>query len=876
MAYSTNYSQQSEQKIVLDNFMGFDFSSSKLSTSKNRAVMGKNFINEDGVNKKRKGWTEIVNFGNGAKVNGLWQFVDSEDTLHTLCHCGNKIYEIKYFENQDNSFTQDIIDLTSNNSLIDSTLIDSEIRSYAVVQNNKLFILCGDYLMYVKRGDTWQLERVQDNIDTYIPTTTISIDAVGANDKTSGGLDEVNMLCSRRINTLNVPSNLENTAFDNGITYYLDTPSIDSDEVIVEIQTLQTTPTVDIITTEYKNIKTNGAWGTALYKDGSTSTASIGYIDFNKGMLFLNSREVLKPTFSIAENVDVSDRIKVIFTKKNQDYTDKICKCKFGTLFGLDGATDRLFISGNHSCKNEDFFSQINDFTYFGDQSTAVIGSNTFAITGYSRLGDSTLAIFKQASSQESTIYYRTSTTVQQGNFINAVFPVRSGSIGEGVISPYANCNLSGDNLILSENGVYGIVLSNNVVTDERYARERSRFIDNKLCKEDLTNAVACCYKNKYYLAVNNNCYIADARFKSRMDNDMQDTFNYEWWFWDNIPAYIFAVFENKLYFGTTDGRICVFGNNFVDKSYINPGLGNVLVDYDDNSITINSEYSSLIQRLTTDLPNQKDYISFKAKTGDDFVDLYSSIFKPSDIDKVQDNRIYINSSLQINTILYENQVVYADNVASSGLSLNTGYIIKDIDIDSNSFKLALNEETCLVNKTSELAIKSKITSKELLLAWENEKLITKDNFGNVIDFCKYNNSKPTLFLASFFLNDYVVAEWYTPVLNLGTSEYLKTLRMITVTAETNVSCNITFGWETRQNLKSIDIEGTSLFDFGNIDFNDFTFETSDFTKSFSKKVKEKNFNYIQFRIRSDNDGDCAVNNIVISYVIGKKNKGVN
>jgi hypothetical protein len=145
-------------------------------------------------------------------------------------------------------------------------------------------------------------------------------------------------------------------------------------------------------------------------------------------------------------------------------------------------------------------------------------------------------------------------------------FTTTQGATGEGMISSFANDNLLNDNLFLSSNGVYGLSLSNNIKSNERYALERSGLINGKLIKEtSLQNACGISFNGRYYLSVNGHCYVADSRFKNYVAVDLPDTFSYEWWFWDNVNARIFFVINNELYFGTDEGQICKFEKNIVD-----------------------------------------------------------------------------------------------------------------------------------------------------------------------------------------------------------------------------------------------------------------------------------------------------------------------
>ena len=89
------------------------------------------------------------------------------------------------------------------------------------------------------------------------------------------------------------------------------------------------------------------------------------------------------------------------------------------------------------------------------------------------------------------------------------------------------------------------------------------------------------------------------------------------------------------------------------------------------------------------------------------------------------------------------------------------------------------------------------------------------------------------------------------------------------------------FGFRTRampeitDDVNLFEIEGVNLFDFNSIDFTRFTFETSIFAKSFTRKLKVKGFNFISFYIRSTNNKDSVVNSLSITYSIYRLNKGV-
>jgi len=71
--------------------------------------------------------------------------------------------------------------------------------------------------------------------------------------------------------------------------------------------------------------------------------------------------------------------------------------------------------------------------------------------------------------------------------------------------------------------------------------------------------------KLPYYLAVNNHVYVADSRYLSYPKHAKTEQYQYEWWYFDNLPIRVFFSCNNKLYFGTEKGEICEFSNEYLD-----------------------------------------------------------------------------------------------------------------------------------------------------------------------------------------------------------------------------------------------------------------------------------------------------------------------
>jgi hypothetical protein len=119
-----------------------------------------------------------------------------------------------------------------------------------------------------------------------------------------------------------------------------------------------------------------------------------------------------------------------------------------------------------------------------------------------------------------------------------------------------------------------------------------------------------------------------------------------------------------------------------------------------------------------------------------------------------------------------------------------------------------------------------------------------------------------------------VVATWYTPVMDLGSNLYGKTLYGLSMATEPGDNGPIVFGYETKEALNDLGVKGDREFRFTDMDFTDFSFNTG-FAHSYTVRVKQRNFNYIMMRLVSDSDKNCSLNNISLIYKGTKLLKGV-
>lgn len=279
------------------------------------------------------------------------------------------------------------------------------------------------------------------------------------------------------------------------------------------------------------------------------------------------------------------DNVKILAYRTIAGYADRVAKCTIGTLFGVGGAADRLFLSGNPDYPNWDFYSDQYNPTYFPDTGYSTLGTSASAIVGYA-IVNNYLATFKDDFDSSQAVFIREgnlvvkSTTAQTtgGKTVTTetsepAFPIINTLQGNGVIAPYSFGYLQTEPLFLTKSGIYAITAQD--ITGEKYSQNRSFYLDGKLTKEShLENAVATVFNDQYILSINNRLYILDGLQAMRTDkSEPYATRQYVAFYCTNIPAVSIWTDDQALWIGTHDGRACRFATDLDDlESYNDDG----------------------------------------------------------------------------------------------------------------------------------------------------------------------------------------------------------------------------------------------------------------------------------------------------------------
>jgi hypothetical protein len=376
--------------------------------------------------------------------------------------------------------------------------------SVSVQMNGKLWILDGNtYLVY--DGSTVQ---PVSNI-AYVPTIII------ARTPTGGGtvLEPVNLLQPKRV---------ERFAGTTATVYQLTATNIDAAAVTV------------------KKLNANGT-----------------FTDWVETTNFTVNRTLGQVTFSAAPGVTPitgEDNVYITYAKTVTGYADRINKCDVSIIYGMNGARDRLFVSGNPGLPNYDYYSQMNDPTYFGDTNYAVIGQDSSRIMNYSIVSDFLVTHKDNAENDDNT-------NLRKGQLVDGkvVFLSQGSYQTSGALSKYSFANLENEPLyVTSEKNISAVTPS--TVLGERYSQERSYYITRVLEKEpDIENSFGFAFDKFYFLACSNTIYVLDSLQYSVAANRPLSLRQYECYYFPNISARILWEEDGQLHFGTADGKIKKF-----------------------------------------------------------------------------------------------------------------------------------------------------------------------------------------------------------------------------------------------------------------------------------------------------------------------------
>lgn len=885
--------------LTLDSFLGVDFTTSPLKVDSRRAVSGVNFMTDYGTLKKRPGWIEQVKFAN-EKITGMFRYTD-----FTIVRAGDHIYKL----NDDMTYT----------TLYTIEATDNENIHFFVMNSNVYIVGLGVYLFMhqvdvIDNKPVYEIDRVEDYAT--IPTTTISIDDIDSEDINKTLLQPINLLTRKRKNTLlgrdaiNLTWQLDGSiATEGGIpkevfvdieyfdstlgtkkykTFPLENGSeiylFDQEETDFIADNRKGELIKQLIETTYtfywKQVLSIPSHSTVLNYDYTDSgitgnptvddieemvpaksflqntyikyTNELGYETYfeclvNISKIYAEEYTRIKIYEATPAPVEGADNITVTY-QTSELPSHYINRSNNGIIFGSNGTTNILFLA----YKGYEYYSKAYDFNYFPDIQTNELGNAENPIMGYARTSDTSLVIYKGNDTYESRIFVRTMELSANSSTLETEYTLydQAVDVGVGCDAPKSIANLNGDNLFLSKSGLFALTLGSNITVSSRHVKERSMYVNKKMLEEAIEIGVAIVFDSRYYIAFDGDVYVADARYTS--SSDLSDTFNYEFFYWENIPVTAWLVKDNELWFGTEEGRLCKFDDEFSDRTLIKASEGDVTLVVNDNHLVYNQSLSI----------KENDEI---------YANCYEEVLSNSQISSVISG--LITSSLEdVEHFLYEGQTIYIKDI-NSNLVEETPYTIYGLSI--NEFYLKDSNGEVINNITGNFDIIINLLNHKMFvtnLDIENSKFQLKSSeTGNSVKLVSYTLDPITF---TIIVHEAVEMVWYSPIFDLGTNLYSKTLFAMTVSADASTKGEIDFGFDTRNISSNIQSLNYQEFTFDDIDFNNFTFLTA-IASSYTKRVKEKDFNFIILKFGSKTRTSAVINSCTIMYKINQMNKGI-
>lgn len=487
--------------LSISKFRGVDFANNATQVASNRSPNAENIMSDlAGKPVKRTGYQTVGVFGD--RINGIFR-LKTEQVEKFVVHAGTKLYE---WGRADGEFeAAEVLYSDMNNQ-----------RSVCFQNDGRLFILDGKtYLCYGEFDGAYTVKPVSE-------IATVPVCILSQNPDGTGGVSrkDVNVLTNRRT-----------------YSFYVSSEKKDVKEFKLAASDME----LDDGAVTARKLGSNAKWTDMAETTDFT-------VDRTKGIVTFKTAPGQSPSAGV-------DNVEITFSAASEYTPDLINKCTIATQYGLNGATDRVFVAGNPDAINFHYWSDIEDPTYFPGLNYAYLGQDSSAIMGYSRIGNA-LAVHKEDNEQDHTIFLVTGTYNESSQKTN--FAISGSAAGVGAISKYCFGSLGTEPVFLARQGVYA--LTTQYLTQERYAQVRSWYVNPKLVAEaNLSEAVGKEYNNYFYLAVNGHVYVADGRQKVYEKNAPQNEYQYEWYYLTGIDARVFWEFDGRLYFGDNDGDVKVF-----------------------------------------------------------------------------------------------------------------------------------------------------------------------------------------------------------------------------------------------------------------------------------------------------------------------------
>jgi hypothetical protein len=350
---------------------------------------------------------------------------------------------------------------------------------------------------------------------------------------------------------------------------------------------------VNLLQPKRKNSFVANGTSTEYYLD-TTNIDSVDAVYVNDNPTTAYTADLIhgKITFNTAPTspaITGQDNVLIEFSKEISGYTDRIANCTRAVMWD-----NRIFFAGNPRYPNALFHSELDDPAYISDLSYYEDGANDSYIKDIV-VGADVLWVFKYNDQNNANVFYHEKMIDDEQG---AIYPRKQGNVSVGCYNKAVN--YKDDILYLSRNGMEGIQTTN--LDSRQIIAHRSTLVDSKLINSSNYQFADFCEYNGYLLILcDGKVYLADGRQKFAN----QDSFEYEWYYWDisaSEPS-LLKEYDNHLYIGSEDGSIYSLEGTNDNGAVINSYWTTIMDNFGyDNQLKTTNKRGGIIKVKT--IPN--------------------------------------------------------------------------------------------------------------------------------------------------------------------------------------------------------------------------------------------------------------------------------
>jgi hypothetical protein len=642
------------------------------------------------------------------------------------------------------------------------------------------------------------------------------------------------------------------------------------------------------------------------------------------GVLYYgNDNEVAKLHLSYRNGAEFENPVlgtpnaELLFPTWVSGYSQRITNCKFGKVWGYNGARNRLFISGNQGYKNiiyhttqVNFYTKLNsderadlqnDYTYFSDLSYNIIGTDNTAIKALEVLASGNLLVLKEESSLEPSLYTLkaslTNALAFDGSSVRApdgtifqeeLFIANVGNQGHGGINYLSVANLGGDTLFLSQVGVRSFLLAENLPIEETRSLPASTLIDNKLLqdKNHFDKAVMTSFNGYIYLAINGTIYVASEEHRAQDVGPKE----FEWWIlrgkeyldgqvkkYENINVRNFFVYDNELYIYNEYGLFKFKENSFIDKQTQFFNDGNIGYDYSifdsdgDSTLSVIFGNDTVLNNLSLNKAitfKYGAYHAISAVTVNTQTNRITFLSHPT----LSQQEIYNGREITFTngSFSWAGQSFILHNVEGFTAQLKTpsGFLVNSWDNFTVS-PLPFNIAAVYLEPGKELKIAT--------INNATREFTVKGDFDIVVRFTYITRPIPPQIppnRAFYIIEDNnVVSYFVTAPFNFGENTYIKTIERFVLTNDTRIDSYIEILYmasNSSEVFKAV-TNSSNVLNFSNLEMDNLYFGSAYLPLPFSLRANVRNISSIMFKFYNDKDNNACLTNLTMLYYITKK-----